>query len=118
MKRRFFAVSLLVVGLLAFIVSWDKLVDGFNFIGQPPESNRETYYAIIGQGLFYFLLSLTISLFGFLLLLKTEEGKLKLARAILFTLLGIWFLLEIPIYKCNFYEIKHSFWESKQGHFH
>ena len=118
MRRKILAVILVSLGILAFLVSWDKFVDVFNAIGQPPESGRETYFVIIGQGFFYFILSIIISAFGLLFLFGVGGQKLKIVRMTFFALLTIWFVLEIPMYKCDFYEVNHSFWESKRGHFH
>ena len=112
------AVTVISLGVIAFLVSWDKFVDLFNVIGQPSESGRQTYFAIIGQGFFYFILSSSISVFGLSFILKIEGRKFRIVRTTFFTLMTIWFVLEIPIYKCDFYEINHSFWQSKRGHFH
>lgn len=110
--------TVISLGVIAFIVSWDKFVDLFNVIGHPPDSRRETYFAIVGQGLFYFILSSIISAFGLLILFLAKGQKMKIVRMTLFAMVTIWFVLEIPIYKCDFYEINHSFWASKRGHFH
>jgi hypothetical protein len=118
MKIKLIAVTLIILGVLAFLFSWDKFVDVYNFIGHPPESRLETYFVIVGQGLFYFLLTIVAVLFGFLLMLRIKGRRLKIVSITFFTLLTIWFILEVPIYKCVFYEINHSFWESKRGHFH
>ena len=80
MRRKVLAVTAVSLGVIAFLVSWDKFVDIFNVIGQPPESGRQTYFAIIGQGFFYFILSSTISIFGLLLLLKIEGQKFTIIR--------------------------------------
>jgi flagellar biosynthesis protein FlhB len=118
MGRKVLAVTVISIGAIAFLVSWDKFMELFNVIGQPPESGRETYFAIIGQSLFYFILSSTILLFGLLFLLRIEGQKFRIIRMTFFSMATIWFVLETPIYKCDFYEINHSFWESKRGHFH
>jgi hypothetical protein len=117
-KPKIIAVILVSLGIVAFLVSWNKLVDAFNAIGQLPESGRETYLAIVGQGIFYFILSSTTSVFGLLLLFRVGEQKLKIVRMTFVVLVAIWFILEIPIYECDFYEVNHSLWESKRGHFH
>jgi hypothetical protein len=117
-KRRVLAVTVISLGVIATLVSWDKFVNVFDVIGHMPESRQETYFSIIGQGFFYFILSSTVLIFGLLLLLKIEGQILKVVRTTLFSLVTIWFVLEIPMYKCDFYEINHSFWQSKRGHFH
>jgi hypothetical protein len=118
MKRRVLAVTIISLGVIAFIVSWGEFVDLFNVIGHPPESRRENYFAIVGQGLFYFIFSSIISAFGLLILFGAKGQKIKIVQTTFFAMLTIWFVLEVPIYKCDFYEINHSFWESKRGHFH
>jgi hypothetical protein len=118
MRRRVLAATVICLGVIAFLVSWDKFVDAFNIIGQLQESRGGTYFAIVGQALSYFVVSSIISVFGLLVLLKKEGRKFKIIRVTFFALVTIWFVLEIPIYKCDFYGINHSFWKSKSGHFH
>jgi Ca2+/Na+ antiporter len=118
MRKIVSSATVICLGVIAFLVSWDKFVDTFNIIGQLQKSRGWTYFAIVRQALFYFIVSSIIFVFGLLVLLKKEGQKFKIIRATFFALVTIWFVLEIPIYKCDFYEINHSFWESKKGHFH
>jgi hypothetical protein len=117
MKRKVISLTLIVAGLLAFLVSWDNFVDLYYAIAQLPELSR-SYFAIVGQGLFYFTLASIIALFGVSLLLRMKGQRLKFVRASFFILLIVWFVLELPIYKCDFYKIRHSFWDSNREHFH
>lgn len=118
MRRRVLAATVICLGVIAFLASWDKFVEAFYTIAHLPESRGATYFAIVGQAFFYFVVSSFISVFGLLVLLKKEGQRRKTIRATFFALVTIWFVLEIPMYKCDFYETHHSFWDSKKGHFH
>ena len=117
MKHKVSDIALVAFGVITFFISWDKFDQVIEVIGQVPDSNQINYFAIGGQGLFYFIVATITLVFG-ILLFRGKGWKLRILRSAFFALWILWFVLEIPIYECDFYKINHSFWESRQGHFH
>ncbi len=117
MNRKLLAVIFVTIGVGAFAAAWDKLVYVFRVIWQPDQFSLGSHVAMVGQGLFYLIISSIVTVCGILFLYNVEERKMKIVRASCFALVIIWFVLEIPMFKCDFYNVNHSFWESKSGHY-
>lgn len=117
-KTKVLGAMLTASAFIAFGFSWDTLVELYYLVSYLPEPGLERYMPIVGQGLLYFAFSITVFVCGILFLFTKDRRKLRLGRAALFVILVIWIALEVPIYKCDFYNRGHSFWSSKRVHFH
>ena len=117
-SKQILGVALVAIGIMTFAISWEKILSLFLLAWQPTELGLERHFATGAQGLFYFTLSTVMVLFGILLILTRHEQIIRLGQRSLFVMLVIWIILEIPIYKCVFYNVNHSFWDSKNVHFH
>lgn len=51
--------------------------------------------------------------------IKLNDGvRLKNKKIVLALVMMMWLVLELPLYKCDFYGVRHSFWKSQSEHFH
>lgn len=69
----------------------------------------------LGQFFFYLSLSILLIVFG---ILKIKKGKAGVLTVVVIFGLVLWFLLEIPMYNCDYYGRPHSFWHSQMFHMH
>ncbi len=108
-----------LIGLSTFLLlwNWDKYADIFYVF-----EKREVYFRFkdylipVVHGTMYLLIFMTgVALGQSFIIQKENKGRANISFIIMLT---IWTILALPIYKCEFYGIRHSFWKSRDGHFH
>lgn len=112
--------SLIIVG---FAILWyvkDNLIHAYNtflFSDKTYDYLLISRLWVVGQALAYLILALVIVALGIVLIRNSRKQFKRLTLSVLLAA-TLWLILEMPVYKCNYYNIRHSFWESKQFHFH
>tara|TARA_R110002012_G_scaffold321600_1_gene550056 strand:+ start:4961 stop:5314 length:354 start_codon:yes stop_codon:yes gene_type:complete len=105
------------IGIFSFWLYRKMWVGLSNFFDKSADLSSNIFSSNIffGQLFFYISLSTLLIIFG---IIKIKEGKVRKLNLVIIFVIGLWFLLEIPMYKCDFYGIPHSFWHSQKFHFH
>ena len=109
------------IGLCTLLLlwNWSKYAEIYYILEAQEDYFRLKHYLVpIACGALYLSIFNTGLLFGLDLIKQTEGGRSKKKKmAFLFTII-VWLILALPLYKCEFYNVRHTFWESQDGHFH
>lgn len=117
MKNKLFGWGLISLSTILIIYNSDKFADIFYILSHKSKHFEiKFYFIIIGHGTLHLLIFITGILLGGSLIYQQRNLRKKATGFILMII--VWFILALPIYKCGYYEVRHSFWESQDGHFH
>ena len=117
MQNKIIGYFFLTVGMFSYWLYRNMWVELSYFFDKSPDlsSNLFSFNVFLGQFFFYLSISTLLIVFG---IMKIKKGKVGVLAVVVIFELALWFLLEIPIYKCDFYGIPHSLWHSQMFHMH
>jgi Na+/melibiose symporter-like transporter len=104
--------SLLVANIEKFIYTY------YTFFYRDEHTRLKDYLVSVAHPLLYLVIVYTGVSLGIQYIKSNEGAHLKNKKIWFVIVMMIWLVLELPVYTCDFYGVRHSFWASQRGHFH
>ncbi len=116
MNRRITGVALLVVSTSLFVRAFDYFTNGWYLILGLGRSMTAFEYSIFFGQLLVYLTTYTVVVLYSITLIRRRHVKQQYSWLIWVVI--VWFILEVPLYPCEFGQSHHTFWKSHKLHFH